>query len=557
MTQRPCSDLKLWPNHLKPLPDELASSWLVRLAHAHGYKSEQLCRILLGREKPMWNRDIDKELSDELRVSLKQVTAVTDLVLDEIGLIAYQGRLSEHVFANGITRWILPAGIWHRKRRIPGLMCCPLCLATDKIPYYRRSWRLSFVTVCCRHHVELIDECTDCHAPITPHRVDVGKAGFFPRKNVFVKCSSCGKDLRTVLPQRARPGLVALTDLLLRTLESGHVDWAGVRGMYSILFFNGLRSVIKVILAKELRSLPAAEDFERQPIAIRRCALTIASHVFDGSEKKLLEFATAVQARYVDFVDNSESCPFWLVNALISLQRSQHPKRSSAELHAIAKAVETRSGRATSTKARQEFGVSLSKAGCAELRSQVSQDAYESLLATIDHSIARADDSTERVALLQDKVMFSLIRTMGWGSSVLCRVRLSEVATLLPPSCGDYSDTLWFDPDPKIIDRPNVLLRWYLNEVRPRIPNSSDDERVFLNASSGRPMSESSIGARFSKAVRMAFLTASIRDMHALKLHQTRMPVRADPILTTRGCGRNLGLPESSSCIHTKTAFER
>ena len=31
--------------------------------------------------------------------------------------------------------------------------------------------------------------------------------------------------------------------------------------------------------------------------------------------------------------------------------------------------------------------------------------------------------------------------------------------------------------------------------------------------------------------------------------------VSADALLTQGGCGQNLGLPEGSSCTHTKTAF--
>ncbi len=50
----------LLPVHLKPLPDELLSSWLVRIAHGHGMKLQTFCAVIFGREKSIWNRDIDK-----------------------------------------------------------------------------------------------------------------------------------------------------------------------------------------------------------------------------------------------------------------------------------------------------------------------------------------------------------------------------------------------------------------------------------------------------------------------------------------------------------------
>lgn len=49
----------LWPVHLKPRPDEVTSSWIVRLAIGHGYTPNLFCRGVWGK-KNIWNRDIDK-----------------------------------------------------------------------------------------------------------------------------------------------------------------------------------------------------------------------------------------------------------------------------------------------------------------------------------------------------------------------------------------------------------------------------------------------------------------------------------------------------------------
>lgn len=99
-------ELKLWPNHFKPLPGELLSSWLIRLAHAHGYKVEQLCRLLLGPFQPMWNRDIDRCLTPQLRDALRAVTAATDDQLSAATLNSYAGYISGNVNSNGLSMWI-------------------------------------------------------------------------------------------------------------------------------------------------------------------------------------------------------------------------------------------------------------------------------------------------------------------------------------------------------------------------------------------------------------------------------------------------------------------
>lgn len=56
----------LWPIRYKPLPDELLSSWLVRLAHGHGLKVQTFCNLMFGNRRQVWNRDIDRLAPDWL-----------------------------------------------------------------------------------------------------------------------------------------------------------------------------------------------------------------------------------------------------------------------------------------------------------------------------------------------------------------------------------------------------------------------------------------------------------------------------------------------------------
>ena len=84
----------------------------------------------------------------------------------------------------------MPIGVFHRSRHKFGLQICPLCLAEDKEPFYRKEWRLSWVTVCTRHNSLLLDRCPGCQAPIVFHRGDMGwRNQFVSFSNV--RCSNC------------------------------------------------------------------------------------------------------------------------------------------------------------------------------------------------------------------------------------------------------------------------------------------------------------------------------------------------------------------------------
>ncbi|CAG4884761.1 conserved protein of unknown function [Georgfuchsia toluolica] len=98
----------LWPVHLKPLPDELLSSWLVRLAHAHGLKAQSFCRLLFGSQRQLWNRDIDRLAPSWLIDTLCENTATPLDVGRNCTLRAYEGVLYRDYRESFITQWILP-----------------------------------------------------------------------------------------------------------------------------------------------------------------------------------------------------------------------------------------------------------------------------------------------------------------------------------------------------------------------------------------------------------------------------------------------------------------
>lgn len=100
-------DSALWPIHLKPKPDELLSSWIVRLARAHGMKVQTYCQAVFGREQAIWNRDIDKSAPEALLHRMCELTGATEEQAYQITLCSFEGVVYEHHNPCAHTKWLL------------------------------------------------------------------------------------------------------------------------------------------------------------------------------------------------------------------------------------------------------------------------------------------------------------------------------------------------------------------------------------------------------------------------------------------------------------------
>jgi len=184
---------RIWPVHPKPLPDELLSSWIVRVAQANGIKLQTLCWMLFGNEKSPWNRDIDRSAPPWLLQALSEHTGTNYWDIFHTTLATYRTRLYSRRQSSGQLRWILPVNNYGMRHTGFGQQFCPVCLATDPVAYFRKQWRIALFTYCPIHQVELHDACPSCAAPVVHYRGDFGKEldAAWP---MFV-CHACGFDL--------------------------------------------------------------------------------------------------------------------------------------------------------------------------------------------------------------------------------------------------------------------------------------------------------------------------------------------------------------------------
>ena len=320
----------LWPLHRKPLPDELLSSWLVRLATAQALKVHSFC-VANWPRRAIWSRDIDKSADAEIVDVLAERTATPRPRVEATCLAAYEGVLYESHNPVGNTRWILPVGIYHRTRRARGLQYCPACLEEDPVPYFRRAWRLACFTVCVRHDLPLRDGCPGCGAPIQFFRGDMAH-----RSKAFAdpvtKCHTCGVDLRSAgaCPGRIETDHLFRQHIIARQIREG---WAWVPGhgpVHAHLYFDVLRQLVRLLaMDKHGRRLRAAasQRYGLEPIELEYPKGHNAFEYMTGEDRgRLISIALLLLADWPNgFVElcaehriwsstllrDMESPPFW------------------------------------------------------------------------------------------------------------------------------------------------------------------------------------------------------------------------------------------------------
>lgn len=327
---------RVWPAYSKPKDDELLSSWMVRLSMAHGLKLHTFCSLAWPR-RAIWNRDIDKSVDEGVLAVLSEKT---DTPLERVRgatLSAYEGVLYEKHNPFGNTLWIMPVGVYHRLRRHYGLQFCPRCLTEDREPYFRRRWRLAFVTVCVEHGVLLKDRCPRCGAAVNFHRDELGLRYKYAATSMTL-CHACRFDLRTAgegsegssSEVGADDAEVEFQERLLNAIRDGWIVVDGQGPVYSHLFFRVLHQLMRMVATgKRSAALRAAaiarwdvpsftplfsgnnRDIERLDIDARRRLLAIARYMLEDWPDRFVRFCEANRVWSSTLLRDMDEVPFW------------------------------------------------------------------------------------------------------------------------------------------------------------------------------------------------------------------------------------------------------
>ena len=129
-----------WAIHPWPQEDESIVSWLHRFSQAQ----EAPARALLTH---LTDRPWKELLGQPYLLVLPLLATVSGVPLS---------RLEQMILPPGMAK--------HSHQLIGGVVFqhCPLCLATDAVPYYRLSWLSPDAFLCLKHHTPLQTQCPVC-----------------------------------------------------------------------------------------------------------------------------------------------------------------------------------------------------------------------------------------------------------------------------------------------------------------------------------------------------------------------------------------------------------
>lgn len=328
---------RLWPAHPGPKPNELLTSWLARLSTANGADLNAFCcsafKGLGSLKDGVWNRDLDKFITAEMLKVLADRTHTSVERAYATTLAAYEGILFEKSGGTASWQWVMPVGVGNGKPRQPGLQYCSSCLDEDITPYFRRSWRLAFVTMCLKHRRSLLDSCPVCGAAVAFHKLLSGRRGDLSSYSI-TSCHSCKADLRDA---KSAPTVTHIYDYefefqeaLTLVMSRGWADVPGSGPVYSHLYFDVLRRLLRLFStgkrARELRECASSryriENFaplfrgenryiELLGVDTRRRLLAIASHLLRDWPREFVDFCRANRLWSDPFVRDASPVPFW------------------------------------------------------------------------------------------------------------------------------------------------------------------------------------------------------------------------------------------------------
>ncbi len=202
-----------WTIPVPLLPDELFSSWLVRVALAHGCDP----LVVTGALWPEWRAwivDLDRGLTEDRLAKLCTMSGIRAEAFNAGSLGTIIKKIADDA---PHWPWLLTYGTRNRKRH-GGLQICPACLAEDKTPYYRLQWRLAWHVGCSKHDCMLLDRCPNCDAVFEPHRLSAEDA------HVAI-CASCKHDLREAVKIPFDCNALAFQSMADTVVSSSHCDY--------------------------------------------------------------------------------------------------------------------------------------------------------------------------------------------------------------------------------------------------------------------------------------------------------------------------------------------
>lgn len=315
------------------MPDELFSSWLVRIAEANAIKLQTMSRMLFGVYSP-WSRDVGRHAPDFVINKIVEATGTPVSRVRRTTLHGYIGWFSRNICTSGQNHWILPVKSKSADLTGYGVQYCPQCLMEDYKPYYRRAWRIAFHVFCPKHGTMLRDSCPECGAPIVFHRrdfnLDIDKA------LEIYQCTKCEADLRDASLEKPAIYDQRVYDIYSSLLHDFHV---GFRNKFNLSYFEVLHQLCKIIVSTSNKNqlheylctkvgiapkefpLSKGESIEEARIDLRYYIISLGLWLLVCPEKRLKSAWKAKAVRYNMFLKDFRHPPQWFADLVWEFNR--------------------------------------------------------------------------------------------------------------------------------------------------------------------------------------------------------------------------------------------
>lgn len=237
----------------KPLPDELLSSWVVRLAWMNGQFLTRFVTKHLSLPHDPWHLDIDRGNYEALLSSLAHRTGIPFDMILETTFRSYEDSLFKQCQLLGGWKWITPVGCHDQSRKLHGQQYCVACLLEDSIPYFRKKWRLSFITICTKHNIHLHDSCLTCHSPVSFHEASY-KNRILAEELPNTICPYCKKDYRNssrTIPSNFSVQLLTLQKALEQVVDHNFPLLKEYHPNSAYQFFSGFHPILRLLCSNK------------------------------------------------------------------------------------------------------------------------------------------------------------------------------------------------------------------------------------------------------------------------------------------------------------------
>ena len=214
-----------------PFADELLSSWIVRTAYAHKTHPHTFVNQYLNyRPYSFFLTESDITL-DKTMIKIIEEKSHHKIDVHSLMLTTYSGFLQENIYENNPTIFFT-----HQKY-------CSVCLREDKVPYFRKTWRVVFYNICHTHQCRLYEYCPSCKT-----NLDISK--MYENELPYTHCHHCGFELKKgrKLPiHKKYISSLEYQNKIFRVIHDGYIQ-LGETSIYSFLFFEIFSKLSKLIL---------------------------------------------------------------------------------------------------------------------------------------------------------------------------------------------------------------------------------------------------------------------------------------------------------------------